>query len=167
MKQFFLLALLSLGTMSLFGQANAIDEYFQDYVEDEKFSVVYISPRLFQMFEKIGGEKLELDDAESAAFMDLATDLRGLRILSTDVTPEKFFNEAKSKINTKTYETLITIRERNGGNTEFLLREDDKGNLQELLFLSYGESEFTMMSFVGPLNLDKIIKLANEMDNDN
>lgn len=167
MKQFFLLALLSMGTMSLFGQANAIDEYFQDYVEDEKFSVVYISPRLFQMFEKIGGEKLELDDAESAAFMDLATDLRGLRILSTDVTPEKFFNEAKSKINTKTYETLITIRERNGGNTEFLLREDDKGNLQELLFLSYGESEFTMMSFVGSLNLDKIIKLANEMDNDN
>jgi len=167
MKQFFLLSLLCLGTMSLFGQANAIDEYFKDYVEDEKFSVVYISPRLFQMFEKIGGEKLDLDDDEAAAFMDLATDLRGLRILSTDVTPEKFFNEAKAKINTKTYETLITIRERNGGNTEFLLREDDKGNLQELLFLSYGEAEFTMMSFVGPLNLDKIIKLANEMDNDN
>ena len=166
MKQFFLLALLSLATMSLFGQANAIDEYFKDYVEDEKFSVVYISPRLFQMFEKIGGEKLDLDDAEAAAFMDLAADLRGLRILSTDITPEKYFNEAKSKINTKTYETLITIRERNGGNTEFLLREDDKGNLQELLFLSYGESEFTLMSFVGPLNLDKIIKLANEMDKD-
>lgn len=167
MKPFFLFALLFAGATSLFGQANAIDSYFQDYVEDEKFSVIYISPRLFQMFEKIGGEKLELDDDEAAAFMDLATDLRGLRILSTDVTPEKYFNEAKAKINTKTYETLITIRERNGGNTEFLLREDSKGNLEELLFLSYGESEFTLMSFVGPLNLDKIIKLANEMDNDN
>lgn len=165
MKQFFLCALFSLGALGLFAQPNAIDEYFQDYVEDEQFSVIYISPRLFQMFEKIGGEKLELDDAEAEAFMDLATDLRGLRILSTDVTPERYFKEAKAKINTRDYETLITIRERNGGNTEFLLREDDKGNLQELLFLSFGESEFTMMSFVGPLSLDKIIKLADEMEN--
>ena len=164
MKYLLLTALLTLGTLGLYAQPNAIDEYFQSYVEDESFTVVYISPRLFKMFEKIGDEKLELNDAEAEAFRDLAADLRGLRILSTDRTPEKFFREAKSKINTRDYETLITIRDREGGNTELLLREDGKGQLQELLFLSYGDDEFTLMSFVGPLNLDKVMKLADELE---
>jgi hypothetical protein len=164
MKHLLLLALFSVATIGLYAQPNAIDEYFQNYVEDEQFTVVYISPRLFQMFEKIGDEKLNLNDAEAEAFRDLATDLRGLRILSTDRTPEKFFREAKAKINTRDYETLLTIRDREGGNTELLLREDAQGKLQELLFLSYGDEEFTMMSFVGPLNLDKVLKLANEME---
>lgn len=164
MKQLLLLALFTLGTIGLYAQPNAIDEYFQSYVEDEQFTVVYISPRLFQMFEKIGGEQLDLDDDGAEAFRDLATDLKGLRILSTDLTPEKYFREAKAKINTRDYETLITIRDREGGNTEFLLREDAQGNIQELLFLSYGEEDFTLMSFVGSLNLDKVLKLADEME---
>ena len=164
MKHFLCCALFSLGALGAFAQPNAIDEYFQDYVEDEKFTVVYISPRLFQMFEKIGNEQLHLDDKEAEAFVDLATDLRGLRILSTDVTPEKYFREAKAKINTRDYEPLITIRDRDGGNTEFLLREDAKGKLQELLFLSYGDDDFTLISFVGDLSLEKILKLADEME---
>ena len=167
MKNFLLISLFLLAGTGIRAQANAIDSYFQDYVEDEKFSVIYISPRLFSMFEKIGGEKLQFDDKDAAAFLDLATDLRGLRILSTDVTPSRYFAEAKAKIDTKRYEPLITIRERNGGKTEFLIREDNAGKLEELLFLSYGEEEFTLMSFVGPLNLDNIIRLANEMDKDN
>jgi hypothetical protein len=149
---------------SLYGQSNAIDSYFQEYVEDESFSVVYISPRLFRMFENFSSEELDFDDAEAEAFVDLAADIRGLRILSTDVTPGKYFNEAKSRINTKLYETLITIRDRDGGNTELLIKENEAGELEELLFLSYGLEEFTLMSFVGPLKLDKIMKLADELE---
>lgn len=159
-----LLCLLIAATASLSGQSNAIDSYFQEYVEDESFSVIYISPRLFRMFENFTNEDLKLDDEEAEAFVDLASDMRGLRILSTDVTPSRYFNEAKNRINTKLYETLITIRDRDGGNTELLLKESEAGVLEELLFLSFGEEEFTLMSFVGPLQLDKVMKLAEEME---
>jgi len=143
---------------------NAIDEYFQEYVEDEDFSVVYISPRLFQLIEKIGSEELELNDKEADAFMDMASDLRGLRILSTSTTPQQFFNEFRSKIDTKVYETLITVRQKGGGKLEFFLRENATGEIEELLFFSFGEESFTLMSFVGPLSLDKIMRLANEIE---
>lgn len=157
-------SMLMLFALSLNAQANAIDTYFQNYVEDEQFSVIYISPKLFQLIERIGGEELNLDDDEAEAFVDMAADMRGLRILSTDVTPERYFEEAISKVDTKLYEPLITIRDRDGGRTEFLLKENAQGKLEELLFLSFGESEFTLMSFVGNLDLDKVIKLADEME---
>lgn len=144
---------------------NAIDTYFQKYVEDEDFSVVYISPRLFQLIGSIGGDNLDLDQEEEDAFIDMASDLRGLRILSTDNRPESFFNEFKSKIETKVYEPLITIREKDGGKIEFFLRENDEGQIEELLFFSFGEEQFTLMSFVGPLQLNKVIKLADELEN--
>ena len=41
------------------------------------------------------------------------------------------------------------------------------GLLDKYLFLSYGDSEFTLMSFVGNLNLDKVMKLADEMEDKN
>jgi hypothetical protein len=163
-KLIYLTCFLLVGMTSLYGQSNAIDSYFQEYVENESFSVVYISPRLFRMFEKFSSEELDFDDAEAKAFVDLAADIRGLRILSTDVTPAKFFNEAKGRINTKLYEPLITIRDREGGNTELLIKENEAGDLEELLFLSYGTEEFTLMSFVGPLKLDKVLKLADELE---
>lgn len=163
-KLIYLTCGLLLSIASLHGQSNAIDSYFQEYVEDESFSVVYISPRLFRMFESFSSDELDLDDKEADAFMDMAADIRGLRILSTDVTPSKYFNEAKSRINTKLYETLITIRDRDGGNTELLIKENEAGDLEELLFLSHGTEEFTLMSFVGPLKLDKVMRLADEME---
>lgn len=164
MKRILWSSLLVLFALGLNAQANAIDNYFQDYVEDEQFSVVYISPRVFQLLGDMTENDLNLDDKEAEAFVELAADMRGLRILSTDVTPRKYFDEAMDKIDTKLYEPLITIRDRDGGRTEFLLKENDEGRVAELLFLSFGDSEFTLMSFVGNLDLDKVMKLADEME---
>ena len=164
MKRILWSSLLVLFALGLNAQANAIDDYFQDYVEDERFTVVYISPRLIQLIEDMGGDELKLDDEGTEAFVDLAADMRGLRILTTDVNPQSYFDEAMGKIDTKLYEPLITIRDRDGGRTEFMLRENSEGKIGELLFLSYGDDEFTLMSFVGNLDLDKVMKLADEME---
>ncbi len=167
MKRFMWSSLLLLFTWGLSAQANAIDSYFQEYVEDEQFTVVYISPRVFKFVDDLTRDGLELDDEEAKAFVDVAADMRGLRILSTDVTPTKYYEEAVAKIDTKLYETLITIRDRDGGRTELLLRENTDGKLEELLFLSHGDEEFTLMSFVGDLDLNKVMKLADEMEEEN
>ena len=167
MKRIMWTSLLLLLALGMSAQANAIDNYLQNYVEDQHFTVVYISPRVFQMIDNIGGKELNMDDKEAQAFVEMAADMRGLRILSTDVTPRRYFDEALAKIDTKLYEPLITIRDREGGRTEFMLRENNQGKLEELLFLSYGDEEFTMMSFVGNLDLEKVMKLADEMEDKN
>jgi hypothetical protein len=49
---------------------------------------------------------------------------------------------------------------------EFLILENDaKDKIAELLLLVGGD-DFVLLSFVGNLDLDKIVKLANEMEKD-
>ena len=149
-------------SMAAFAQANAIDKYFSQYVNDKNFSVVYISPRLFQMMDKLNINGM--DDVEDRAILDIAKDLRGLRILTTDVNALQYYKEAKSKINTSEYEVLMTVRDKDGENVEFYVKEapGSNGNVFEEFFLMAGgdNEDFVLISFVGKINLDKITKLA-------
>ena len=142
---------------------NAIDRYFTKYVDDERFSVVYISGRLFNMLGSLDKETVHLDTQEDAdALMRIAKNLEGLRILTADQDAQGLYAEAKSKIELSVYEPLMTIRNKDGSNIELLVRET-KGKIKELLMLGGGE-EFFLLSFIGDLDLTDISHLANDMN---
>ncbi len=160
-KMKYLIVIISLfafvNTSTLSAQADAIDKYFQQYVEDERFSVVYISPKMFQMIAKIAeDEEDELREAIS--------DLQGLRILTTEHNTQGFYEEALRKINTKEYEVLMTVRSE-GDNVRFLVKESGD-IINELLMLVGGDEDFALMSFVGNIDLDKLAKLSDSVDID-
>ena len=76
--KFIVIALLMGVVSSAYAQTvnvNAIDKYFQKYVEDERFTVVYISSKLLNMFGKLDIKNMEMDDAETKAIIDLASEL--------------------------------------------------------------------------------------------
>ncbi len=150
----------------LFGQANAIDTYFKQYVDDERFSVVYISPKIFQMIDKLDLDEVELDGESSTLIKDVAKDLRGLRILSIDEDGDRYYEEAKSKIDQDIYESLLTVRQKGGGNVDFMVKENAEGIIEELLLLAGGDGDFALLSFVGTIDLEKVAKLAKEMEKD-
>ncbi len=159
---FFGLLLVSATTMAQ-TQANAIDKYFQQYVDDDRFTVVYISPKLFEMLGKLDIDGLDMeDDAEAKAILDIAQDLQGLRILVSEEDASGLYEEAKQKIDTREYEVLMTVRNKKEENVEFLVKEAD-GIISELLLLVGGD-EFVLLSFVGKLSLEDISKLARAID---
>ena len=169
-KHFFTLAIIAMAAVNGLAQgttntsASAIDKFFSSYVEDKRFNVVYISPKLFQMIGRIDTKILDMeDDAEAKAVLEMAKDLQGLRILTTKETPQALYKEAKSKINTKEYEVLLTVRNKEGNNVEFLIKESNN-LIQELLLLSSGEEEFVLLSFMGNFDLNKITRLAKEIE---
>lgn len=148
-------------------QANAIDKYFQQYVDNKDFTVVYISGKMFEMLGKLDIDKETLsmdDDEDMEAIMDIAQQMKGLRILTTDINAEKYYNEAKSKINTGEYEVLMTVRTQDGDNVEFLVLENEKTKKVNELLLLVGGDDFVLLSFVGNIDMDKILKLAQEID---
>lgn len=159
MKQIFLLFIcLVISAASANGQIDAIEKYFDKYVEDERFTVVYVSPKMFQMVAKVASEDMDQDAK------DVISNLKGLRILTTEENTEAFYEEAKKKINTKEYEVLMTVRDE-GENVQFLVK--DTGDvIHELLLLVGGSEDFVLMSFVGDIDLAKISKLAANMDID-
>ncbi|MEM1124947.1 MAG: DUF4252 domain-containing protein [Bacteroidota bacterium] len=163
MKKLSLLSLLLVSFLTTtFGQADAISEYFDQYLEDERFTVVYISGRMFSMISNLDSDDEDFDD-----FKDVTEKLKGLRILTTDVNAYQFYQEAKSKINTKKeYELLMTARTKSGNRVEFVVKEtNDK--IDELLLLSGGrDQDFVLMSFVGDIDLDKLSNLSGSIEID-
>lgn len=143
---------------------SAIDKYFQQYVDDDRFTVVYISSKLLNMFGKLDIDNVEMDDAEARAIIDLASDLEGIRILVAEENAGGFYKEAKAKIDTKEYEVLMTVRDKDETNVDFLIKDDGDKMINELLLLVGGDDEFVLMSFVGAIDLDKVSKLINEFE---
>ena len=165
-----IIAILTIACFS-FGQlaaqtSSAIDKYFKQYVDDDRFTVVYISPTLSQTFKNLDVDGIDFgDDEEAEAIMEIAKNLEGLRILTTEENAAEFYKEAKSKIDTKEYEVLLTVKEKDGDNVEFLVKREGEKVINELLLLAGGD-EFALISFVGKIDLDQISKLANAMDDD-
>ena len=158
MKSIFSLAILLFIGFTATAQLDAIERFFKDYQEDENFTVVYVSPKMFQMVSKA------TDGIEDKELSSIVKDLKGLRILTSKVNPDKIYKEANKRLNIKEYEELVTVREKDS-NVRFVTKESN-GIINELLLLVGGKDEFVMMSFVGNIDLNKIAKLAKKLDID-
>jgi len=159
--KYILILMLGLVSMNVQAQSDAIDKYFQQYLEDEDFTVVFVSPKMFQLISKIDLNEID-NDPEAKMIMETVKDIKGLRVLTTDVKPMERYKEAMNKINTNEYEVLVTVRDK-GENVRIWVKED-ASVISELLLLVGALDEFVMLSFVGDIDLDKISKLANNID---
>jgi hypothetical protein len=161
MKQIFIVLMVAVASLAMPNQAkaqnDAITKYFDKYVNDESFTVVYISPKMFDMFAK-------LDPEIDKEVKDVIKDLKGLRILVREQEGMKYYNEAAKKINFDEYEELMTVRDE-GTNVKFIVKEEGE-LIKELLLIVGGPDEFVLMSFIGKIDLAKISKLSKSMDID-
>ncbi len=159
--KYILILMLGILTWNVQAQADAIDKYFQQYLEDDDFTVVYVSPKMFQLISKLDLNEVD-NDPEAKLVMETIKDIKGLRVLSTDVNAMDRYKEAMNKINTNEYEVLVTVRDK-GENVRIWIKEE-ASVISELLLIVGALDEFVMLSFVGNIDLDKISKLANNID---
>ena len=149
-----LLPLLLLGA-GAFAQDDVIGKYFGKYVDDSRFTVVTISPKMFRLLSKVSWDSISTDLKQTVS------KLQSLRIISTETTPQAFYKEALTRIDHKEYEELITVRS-SKDNVYFLVKEEG-GIIHELVMVALDESGFTVMSFVGDIDLDKMSRLSSSM----
>jgi hypothetical protein len=159
MKSSFFMMLFLLAGATAQAQNDAISRFFNQYMEDERFTVVYISPKMFEMVAKI-----ETDDAEWNNFREVVGNLTGLRVLTADSIGDglKFYKDALSKVPKGEYSELLTVRD---GKENVRMWIKDSGNIiNELLLLVGAPDEFVMLSFTGRIDLDKISSLSKSLD---
>ena len=143
-----------------YAQGDGIEQYFSKYKDDERFTMVYVSPKMFQMFTKVAegaGDDIEPEIAE------MISNLKGLKILTTDVDARDFYKEAIDMFDTSQYDELMTVRSE-GDDVKFLVKDSDGGNVVDELLLLVGGDEFVMLSFVGEIDLRQIGRLARSID---
>ena len=141
-------------------QNDAITKYFDRYVNDERFSMIYISPKMFDLVSRI---EIESDDLDPEV-MDIVKELKGLRILTFEGDGAMgYYSEARGKINDNNYEELMSAR----GEENVYIAVSSSGDIVSELLLLVGDSnDFALMSFIGNIDLKKVGKLGKMLDLD-
>ena len=152
-----LVTLLMAVSFNGFGQIDAITQFFDKYINDENFTVVYISPKMMEMIATIAE-----DDPEADEINEVLTGIEGIRILTTEVNTLMYYEEALKTLQLNKYELLMQVRDQDE-NVRFLVR-DDGPRVKELLLLVGGNDNFVLLSFVGDIDLKKISKLGKSME---
>jgi Domain of unknown function (DUF4252) len=159
MKKIILMPVFFLTMFVLQAQNDGISRFFSQYQDDERFTSVYVSPKMFQMVAKI-----DTDDPDWKKVREVIKDLGGLRVLTADsiTNGTQLYKDALNRIPQSEYSELLTVRD---GKENVRIWIKDSGNvIQELLLLVGSPDEFVMLSFVGNIDLDKISALAKTMD---
>lgn len=141
-------------------ELDAIEKFFSEYQESEDFTSIFISKLMFGMMSNATS-----DDPEGQEVLDVIKDLTGLRILTSDNAPDGFYSKAHRLLQTKDYQSLMTIREEDS-NVDFLVLEGDNDQIKELILLTGEDKSVVLMSFKGNLDLNKISRLSKTLDID-
>lgn len=160
MKTIAILSILILSTLGANAQEDAITKFFSKYQNDESFTQVNITGRMFSLFTNF-----ETEDEEDQEMIDAVSKVKGLKILAKeDTNGQELYNEAFKLIDSNEYEELMTIREKDS-DMKFLIKEKD-GVIEELLMVIGSEDSFFLLSLVGDIDLKQISKLSKSMDID-
>lgn len=161
-KQIFLLPAFLLSFVLHSGAQNdAIMRFFKQYADDERFTVVYVAPKLFNMVSKI-----QTDDEDWNKMRDVVKDLGGLRVLTADSITDglQLYKDALSRVPANEYSELLTVRD-GKENVRIWTKESTDGSvINELLLLVGAPDEFVLLSFTGKIDLDKISELSKDLD---
>jgi hypothetical protein len=160
MKKWLILIILVMSRPVLAQQQDAISKFFSKYMEDEDFTSIYISGKMFGLIAKLP------DGEDELAMKETLKNLAGLRILSSEkANGEQLYQEFSKNLNTKGYEELMFIREKGKPEMQIMIRENAE-KIEELLMLSGSDSSFFMMSLIGSIDLEQISKLSKSMEID-
>lgn len=158
-KRKIVLVLFLFASFTLSAQDDAISKYFGEYTEQDNFTNVTISSKMFSLFTHIDADSEE--DKEMLATM---SKLKGLRILAADsISNARAFYRDAIKRPGKAYEELMTVK--NGSDEEmvFLIREEG-GKIAELVLMVGGDDGFFIMTIFGDVDLKQISKLSKSMN---
>lgn len=160
MKKLIITALIFAGSTVAFGQGEVMTKYFNKFSENEAFTKVSISSKMFSLFTELEGGS---DDEEE--FLEAISQLKGLKaVVGENVEAsesKKLYNNAISDVEKEGFEELMTITDAEE-NVKISIKENG-GKISELILIAGGKSKFALLSLYGEIDLKKISKLANSM----
>jgi len=148
MKRIILTVIIAIFATALFGQKNALDDFFNSYSDKEGYTFITINGNLFGLLKN-------LDDDPDLA--DLDQKITSVRIVcredDSDFFSPDFYSELKGIIRRGGYEELMKIKNPDE-NLLFMVRTD-RDMIKELLIVASGDSE-TVIQIRGNFTRDDV-----------
>ncbi|MDH5366960.1 MAG: DUF4252 domain-containing protein [Cyclobacteriaceae bacterium] len=155
-------ALILLITSLSFGvnaQSDIVTAFFNKYADNEDFTEISVSSRMFGLFTD-----MEVENEEDQEVLDAISKLTGLKMLVKDNAPDgmDLYKELMTKIPKDGFDELMSLRE-NGKLMKFMIKEKN-GKINELVLVSGGDSDFFVIRLLGEIDLKQVSKLSKKMD---
>lgn len=143
-------------------QGDAISKFFAKYQDDEAFTQVKVSQKMFGLFTN-----MTVDKPEDKAILDAISKIQGLRVLAKNETRDSraLYKEAMTAIPAKEYEELMSVRDKDK-DMKFYIKELSSGKIGELVMVSAGNNDFMLLSLFGEIDLKKIGNIGKKMNID-
>ncbi len=137
---------------------DVISKFFTKYQNDESFTNVNISSKMFGLFTE-----MEASNPEDKEVLDAISKLKGLKILAKENArnSRQLYNEALSLI-PKNFEELMSVRDKDK-DMKFMIQESG-GKISEMLMVVGGNDEFLIMSIFGEIDLKQISRIGSKMN---
>ena len=147
-----------LATISSYAQNDVITELFNQYYDDENFTKVSVSSKMFELFTEI-----EPGDKDEEVILEAISKLEGLKILAADSigNSRKMFDDAVNRITSKGYEELMEVKDADE-DMKFMIMEKN-GKISELVMVIGGRKKFVILSLFGEIDLKSISRLSKSM----
>jgi hypothetical protein len=148
-------------SITAFSQGDAITKFFAKYQDDETFSQVTVSSRMFSMLMD-----MQVDNAEDQEIVNAVSKLKGLRILGKDHTRDgrTLYKEALALLPSKDYEELMSVRDEDKDMKFFIRSGPGTGKIAELVMVMGGNDDFMVLTLFGDIDLKQIGKIGSKMD---
>ena len=137
---------------------DVITKFFGKYQNDESFTNVNISSKMFGLFTE-----MDVDDPNDKEVLEAISKLKGLKILAKEDArnSRELYKEALSLI-PKNFEELMSVRN-DDKDMKFMIVENG-GKISEMLMVVGGNKEFMIMSIFGEIDLKQISRIGSKMN---
>lgn len=151
---FFFLSFLLIFSASLQAQKGSMDGFFEKYQDDEAFTIVNISPKMFSVISGMDSEQIDPE------LKEILNNIRGMKILTRSTDGKSYIAEAIADIEKNGLEELMTIKEE-GENVKIFGKSNDAVHLSEVVMLTDNKAGFVLMQVIGELRLDQLSRLSD------
>lgn len=137
---------------------DVISRFFTKYQDDESFTNVNISSKMFGLFTQMDAES-----PEDKEVLDAISKLKGLKILAKENArnSRELYKEALGLI-PKNFEELMSVRDKDK-DMKFMIDENG-GKISEMVMVVGGNEEFMVLSIFGEIDLKQISRIGSKMN---
>lgn len=161
MQRTLILGLMTLFSMSVFAQQNAIEKYFKAHLDNPSFDKFEVTEKTFDLLEEI-----ETDDTEEQRVLTALADIEGITVLANKETTisREYYEEAMDKlIPDADYEDLVVLETENES-IRFMIRENEEA-IQEFVAVVNAGKGFVIASLHGTIDVSSLSRIMEIMKN--
>jgi Domain of unknown function (DUF4252) len=162
MKKLMLVGMMVVFSLATQAQGDALTKFFDKYKDDDSFTQVTVSSKMFSLFTN-----MDVKNQDDQDVLNAISKLKGLRVLAKENGRDsrELYKEALALVPMKEYEELMSVRDKDK-DMKFFIKETKPGTISELVMVAGGNEEFMMLTLFGEIDLKEISKIGSKMNID-